>query len=120
MRAKARFVLGEMERPMTALGAGWRDTTPAQAYTVCDLHPFLNEEIVGRCAARHDLAWHSCRPPVVGLDFEMDCREVAVQRVLPAWYSRRRRRRQAASRSMWSRTRYQLPISGSTQRGSPR
>ena len=44
LREKARFVLGEMERRMAALGFAWRDTTAAQVYTVHDLHPFLADE----------------------------------------------------------------------------
>jgi hypothetical protein len=83
MRAKARHVLGEMERRMALLGFGWRDTTAAQAYTVFDIHPVLAEEVVRRGAARHGLTWHFCRPPVLGLDFEMDCRGVMTERVLP-------------------------------------
>ena len=84
MRAKARFVLGEMERRMAALGAGWGATTAVQAYTVHDIHPFLAEEVVRRGAARHGLTWQFCRPPVTGLDFEMDCRSLPLERVLAA------------------------------------
>jgi hypothetical protein len=83
LRRKAHWVLGEMERRMAALGAGWAKATAVQAYTVHDLHPFLAEEIVRRGAARHGLTWQFCRPPVEGLDFEMDCRGVTLERVLP-------------------------------------
>lgn len=82
MRRKARAVLGEMERRLAAVGAGWRDTTAAQLYTVYDPHPFLGDELVKRGAMRHGLTWHLCRPPVVELDYEMDCRGVAVERVI--------------------------------------
>lgn len=80
LREKARWVLGEMERRLGLLGFGWRDTTATQVYTVHDLHPFLGQEIVQRGAARCGLTWHYCRPPVVGLEYEMDCRSVAVER----------------------------------------
>lgn len=80
LRAKADYVLGEMERRMAALGFGWADTTATQAYTIHDLHPFLAEDIVARGAAAAGLTWHWCRPPVAGLDYEMDCRAVAVER----------------------------------------
>jgi hypothetical protein len=82
LRAKARFVLGEMERRMAALGADWHATTAVQAYTVHDPHPFLAAEIVARGAARHGLTWQFCRPPVVELEFEMDCRGVPVEWVV--------------------------------------
>jgi hypothetical protein len=82
LREKARFVLGEMERRMGLLGFTWNDTTAVQVYTVHDLHPFLGEEIVRRGAAAHGLSWHFCRPPVRGLEYEMDCRAVSVETVL--------------------------------------
>ena len=79
---KARFVLGEMERRLRLLGFGWRDTTACQVYTVHDLHPFLADEIVRRGAAHAGLTWHYARPPVRGLEYEMDCRAVADERVV--------------------------------------
>lgn len=84
MLEKARFVLGEMERRMSFFRASWDDVTATQLYTVYDPHPFLADEIVTRGAARHGLTWHYDRPPVVGLDFEMDCRRVFTEHVLPA------------------------------------
>lgn len=78
---KARYVLGVMETRMAALGEGWGSTTSVQVYTVHDLHPFLATEIVARGAARHGLTWQFCRPPVIGLEYEMDCRGVASERV---------------------------------------
>ena len=78
---KARFVLGEMERRMAELGFGWKDTTATQLYTVHDIHPFLADEIVRRGAARSGLTWHYNRPPVVDLEYEMDCRGVAIERI---------------------------------------
>jgi hypothetical protein len=82
LRAKADFVLAEMERRMAALGVGWHETTATQVYTVHDLHPFLADSVVARGAAAHGLSWHWCRPPVAGLDYEMDCRAVTVERVV--------------------------------------
>jgi hypothetical protein len=79
MREKSVFVLGEMERRLGLLGRAWRDTTATQVYTVHDLYPFLADEIVGRGAARAGLTWHFCRPPVRGLEYEMDCRGVAAE-----------------------------------------
>ena len=43
---KARFVLGEMERRLGALGAGWADVTATQVYTVHDIHPLCHD---GKC-----------------------------------------------------------------------
>jgi hypothetical protein len=82
MREKARFVLGEMERRLGVLGAGWADTTATQVYTVHDIHPFFADEIVRRGAAHAGLTWHYNRPPVRDLEFEMDCRGVANESVV--------------------------------------
>jgi hypothetical protein len=84
MADKARFVLGVMEDRMAALGGEWSRTTGVQVYSVHDLYPFLGSEIVARGAARHGLTWHLCRPPVIGLEYEMDCRRVATERVTEA------------------------------------
>ena len=75
-------VLTEMERRLGMLGFAWADTTAVQAYTVHDIHPFLADELVRRGAARPGLTWHYCRPPVVDLEYEMDCRGVSVERVV--------------------------------------
>jgi len=83
MREKAVFVLGEMERRLSALSANWADTTAVQVYAVHELHHFLGAEIVRRGAARHGLTWHFARPPVIDLEYEMDCRGVYVEKVLP-------------------------------------
>lgn len=82
MAEKARFVLGAMEGRMEALGFSWAQATATQVYTVHDPHPFLASEIVGRGASRGGLTWHYARPPVEGLDYEMDVRNVALERVI--------------------------------------
>ncbi len=79
---KARAVLGEMERRMGLLGLGWGDTTATQVYTVHDIHGFLGAEIVARGAAPNGVTWHLARPPVIELEYEMDCRSVVAERFL--------------------------------------
>lgn len=83
LREKARFVLGEMERRLGVLGFSWMDTSATQLYTVHDIHPFLADEIVSRGAAHSGLTWYYCRPPVVDLEYEMDCRGVSIERIEP-------------------------------------
>jgi hypothetical protein len=82
LRDKARYVLDAMESRLAALGFSWADTSATQVYTVHDLHPFLGKEIIPRGAARAGLTWHYCRPPVVDLEFEMDCRGIALERTI--------------------------------------
>jgi len=82
LRRKARWVLGEMERRLAAFGMRWQQTTAVQLYTVHDVHPFLRDELVLRGAARHGLTWHFDRPPIVEIEYEMDCRAVFSERVV--------------------------------------
>lgn len=82
MREKARYVLEEMERRMRALGVGWADSSATQLYTVYDVHSFLAEEFVRRGAIAAGLTWHFARPPVQGLDLEIDVRGLACERVI--------------------------------------
>ena len=82
LRAKARFVLDEMQRRMAALGQDWSGATAVQVYTVHDFHPFVADELVRRGAMRSGLTWHFNRPPVRELEYEMDCRGVPLERVI--------------------------------------
>jgi hypothetical protein len=82
MREKARCVLEIMEERMAALGAGWADVTATQVYTVYDIHSFLADEIVARGAAAGGLIWHFARPPVEGLEYEMDVHGVGHELVI--------------------------------------
>ena len=81
-KEKVGFTVREMESRLAAFGFGWKETTAAQAYTVHDFHPVMIEELVGRGAMRSGLTWHFARPPVVDLEFEMDCRRVSCETVI--------------------------------------
>lgn len=80
---KARWVLGEMERRLGLLGFGWQHTTGVQVYTVHDFHP-VAAGIAPAAAWSHGLSWQYCRPPIVDIEFEMDCRGLAVDRAVAA------------------------------------
>lgn len=79
--SKARWVLGEMERRLSVLGYEWRHCTASQLYTVHNPHPFLAEEVARRGAMTFGLTWHFVRPPVIDMEFEMDCRRVMFEQV---------------------------------------
>lgn len=81
MLRKVRWVLAEQERRLAALGFSWRDVTATQVYTVHDIYAFLASELVARGADAGGITWHYVRPPIVDLDYEMDCRGVALERV---------------------------------------
>jgi hypothetical protein len=82
LREKAEYVLGEMERRMSAFSGSWSRTTAVQVYTIHDIFPFLEDELGRRGALTSGLTWHFNRPPVVDLEFEMDCRRVHSERVI--------------------------------------
>jgi hypothetical protein len=82
MKEKVRFTVGSMQERLGEFGYSWNDTTAVQAYTVHDFHPVVADELVRRGAARSGLTWHFARPPVVDLEFEMDCRRVARETVI--------------------------------------
>jgi hypothetical protein len=73
---KIRYVVGVMEKRMAEFGLGWKDATATQTYTVHDIHPVLPDALVRRGAVRCGLTWHFARPPVIDLEYEMDCRRV--------------------------------------------
>lgn len=82
LQAKARCVLDTMERRLSALGASWAHVTAAQVYTVHDIHAVLRDQIVPRAGNGGGLTWHYCRPPIEELEYEMDVRSVAMERVI--------------------------------------
>jgi hypothetical protein len=82
MKEKIRYVVGVMEKRMGEFGLSWKDATAVQTYTVHDFHPVFAEELVRRGATRSGLTWHFCRPPVVDLEYEMDCRRVLRELVI--------------------------------------
>lgn len=77
LREKVRYVVAEMERRLAALGFGWKDAVSTQAYTMHDIGPLVETEIVRRGATQGGLEWHFARPPIVDLDYEMDVRGAA-------------------------------------------
>jgi hypothetical protein len=82
LREKIRFVMGEMEARLTALGFGWPDALATQVYTVFEIGPLIESEIVRKGAAAGGVTWHFSRPPVVDIDYEMDVRGAAREIVL--------------------------------------
>jgi hypothetical protein len=82
MLEKAKWVLDEMERRMSAFGGDWSKTTAVQLYTVRDIYSFLEGELGRRGVLRNGLTWHFNRPPVVDLEYEMDCRCVHIEKVV--------------------------------------
>jgi hypothetical protein len=82
LREKVVFVIAEMERRLQTLGFGWQDAVTTQAYTVQDIGHLVGGELASRGAMAGGLVWYYARPPVIGLDYEMDVRGAARELVL--------------------------------------
>jgi hypothetical protein len=84
MREKARFVMGVMQERLRALDADWSRVTAVNVYTAQPIHTLLLEDILRAAggAAIHGIRWFPSRPPIQGLEFEMDVRGVARELVL--------------------------------------
>jgi hypothetical protein len=81
---KAAFVLGLMEARLHGLGAGWAQVTAIDVYTVHPIDRLLPESILRRVgpAGVHGVRWYYSRPPIEGIEFEMDLRGVRVETIL--------------------------------------
>lgn len=78
MQEKAAQVMNTMQTRLTGLQANWSEVTAVDIYTVHPLQPFLAPTILERVgpAAMHGVHWFYSRPPIIGLEFEMDMRGV--------------------------------------------
>ena len=78
MRAKAAHVMEAMHSRLAGVEAPWSHVTAVDIYTVHSIHAYLGPTILalmGR-AAIHGVHWFYSRPPIVGVEFEMDLRGV--------------------------------------------
>src|SRR5262245_4703673 len=73
---KVRFVVGLMETRLQGLGVAWSQVAAVDVYTVRDIYPWLASEILKRLGPSqlHGVTWHFARPPIVGIEYEMDVR----------------------------------------------
>lgn len=84
MREKARFVMATMQDRLRTLGGDWRRVTAIDIYTAQPIHALVLDEVLkpAGAAAIHGVHWYPSRPPIQGLDYEMDLRGVARELVL--------------------------------------
>jgi hypothetical protein len=73
---KAAFVMDLMECRLLGLGADWALVNAIDVYTVHSLDTILPELVLNRAgpAAVHCVRWHYSRPPITGIEYEMDLR----------------------------------------------
>jgi hypothetical protein len=74
LKIKMEFVADEMNKRIESLGFHWRDVTSAQAYSVHNMGGLVEEVFAKQGRMRCGINWYFARPPVSGLDFEMDLR----------------------------------------------
>jgi hypothetical protein len=78
MREKARFVMGVMQDRLREVGE-WSRVSAIDVYTALPIDGLLLDEILrpAGAAAIHGIRWFPSRPPIQGLEFEVDMRGVA-------------------------------------------
>ena len=82
LREKVSFVVAKMERRLALLGFSWKDAVTTQAYTVQNIGHLAGEAIAARGAGAGGLVGYYARPPVIGLEYEMDVRGAARELVI--------------------------------------
>ena len=74
LREKVNYVVAEMERRLGLLGLSWKDAVSTQLYTVQNIGHLIGEALAARGAGDGGLVWTYARPPLIGLEYEMDVR----------------------------------------------
>lgn len=76
MREKTAHVVAKMDGRLAGLGMTWANVTVVNVYTAITDAGWLAPQLLARMGrdAVHGIHWYLSRPPIVGLDFEMDLR----------------------------------------------
>lgn len=76
MAEKAARVMAIMQERLFGLGMAWSDVTTVNVYTASTNADWLAPQLLAQMGADavHGIHWHLSRPPIIGLDFEMDLR----------------------------------------------
>lgn len=84
-REKVEMVLNTMSKRLAGMDAGWPQVTAVDIYTAHPVEAFIESTILPHMnrADRSGLRWFFARPPVIGIDYEMDVRVVRQEIVLP-------------------------------------
>jgi hypothetical protein len=71
---------------MAELGVKWDDATKTQLYGIDDVQGLLADHVLRNLgpAAIHGIHWFPSRPPIEGLNLEIDVRSAGMELVLPA------------------------------------
>lgn len=77
---KIHWVVAELGRRLHAVGASWQSVTRTQVYSTREVGGLLADEV--HAVTGQPFTWQACEPPVVELEFAMDCRRVGQDTVL--------------------------------------
>jgi hypothetical protein len=79
--AKAAFVMDLMENRLRGLGGTWPGVTAIDIYSIHPIDRLLPEVVLSRAkpAGAHGVRWFYSRPPIVGIEYEMDLRGVRTE-----------------------------------------
>jgi len=83
LRQKLECILQVLGAHLAEMKLKWEIATAVNVYTVFDVHPLLSALLPVLGAASHcGVTWHFARPPVSGLDLEIDARAVRTELIL--------------------------------------
>jgi len=85
LKAMAADVFATLDQRLRAVGQSWEAVTEFAVYTLHDLWPALQSEVLTQlgAAALHGVHWYPSRPPVIGAEIELDARAVWRQLRVP-------------------------------------
>lgn len=83
MTEKAQHVMNIMQQRADGLCVLLSDVTHTNVYSIHDVRPYLSSTILEPLAGAsvHGINWHTARPPIDGLAFEMDLRGIRREEV---------------------------------------
>ena len=83
LREKLRYVRDEQATRLGALGFGWQQAVDVRLYSLHDIGPLLQGELLHHSIGCHGLRWYDASPPVQDCEYEMDARTVLRDIKLP-------------------------------------
>lgn len=74
LRRKSACILEVLSGLLREMNLGWNEASAVNLYTVHDVHPLFATELLPAlgAAVHRGVRWHYARPPVLGLELEID------------------------------------------------
>jgi hypothetical protein len=84
LRQKLECIVQVLGAHLSEMNLKWEMATALNIYTVFDFHPLLASQLLSLLgvASHAGLTWHYARPPVSGLDLEVDARAVGTELIM--------------------------------------